>query len=436
MSVVWPRTADFAAGRLVRLGGIAVDDLVREHGTPLYVLDRADVVGRMRAYREAFGGGVAITYAAKALCVVGVLQLADAEGLHLDVASGGELHTAERAGFPMDRVVLHGSNKSEAELEQAARLGVGRIIVDSFTELDRLSRIGARCDHDFGVLLRVTPGVTALTHDFIRTGDDDSKFGFTLSAGLAHQAVERAIALPHVDLRGVHCHVGSQVTATEAFRAAVVLLVGLLDDVRERHAVLLDELNLGGGLGIAYVDSDAPLDVAEYAEALHTALRTECDRRSLPVPRLAVEPGRSIVGPAGVTLYRVGTRKHIPGVRTYISVDGGMSDNPRPALYGARYTFAPAGQGDPGRAAEEVTVVGKHCESGDVLGRDVWLDPGISEGGLLAVAATGGYAYSMASNYNRLPRPALVLVQDGAAQLLVRRETLEDVVALDIPLGS
>ena len=434
MSGVWPRSAAFAGGRLVELGGVDVAALATQHGTPLYVLDRAELVGRMRAYQQAFGDDAAVTYAAKALCVVGVLQLAAAEGLHLDVASGGELHTAARAGFPMGRVVLHGNNKSEAELTQAARLGVGRVVADSFSELERLSGIGRRLGHDFSVLLRITPGVTAVTHDFIRTGDDDSKFGFTLSAGLAHDAVDRALALPHVELRGVHCHIGSQVTSAEAFRAAAVLLVGLLDDVRARHDAVLGELNLGGGLGIAYADDDEPMAVDAYAAALRGAVGDECAARGFPPPRLAVEPGRSIVGPAGVTLYTVGTRKQIPGVRTYVSVDGGMSDNPRPALYGARYTFAAAGEraGDP--APEQVTVVGKHCESGDVLGRDVDLDPGLEEGDLLAVAATGGYAYSMASNYNRLPRPAMVLVADGETSELVRRETLDDVVAHDVPL--
>jgi diaminopimelate decarboxylase len=431
---VWPRTAAFADGRLARLGGVDVDALAREHGTPLYVLDHAELVGRMRAYRDAFGDDVAVTYAGKALCVVGVLQIAAREGLHLDVASGGELHTAARAGFPMERVLLHGNNKSEAELAQAATLGVGRVVADSFSELERLSALGERLRHDYAVLLRITPGVTAVTHDFIRTGDDDSKFGFTLSAGLAHAAVERALALPRIDVRGLHCHVGSQVTAAEVFSAAAVLLVGLLDDVRTRHCTVLGELNVGGGLGIAYAEGDDALDVRDYARALREAVSRECSRRGLGEPRLAVEPGRSIVGPAGVTLYTVGTVKEVPGVRTYVSVDGGMSDNPRPALYGARYTFAPAGRQAGAPAPSRVTVVGKHCESGDVLGRDVELGPGIAEGELLAVAATGGYAHSMSSNYNRLPRPAMVLVADGEARVLVRRETLDDVVARDAPL--
>ena len=429
----WPRTAAFAGGRLTAVGGVDAGALAHEHGTPLYVLDRAELVGRMQAYRSAFGDDVAVTYAAKALCVVGVLQLAAAEGLHLDVASGGELHTAQLARFPMGRVVFHGNNKSLAELEQAGRLGVGRIIADSFSELERLSEVGARLGCDFSVLLRVTPGVAAITHDFIRTGEDDSKFGFTLSAGLAHAAVERALALPHVELRGLHCHVGSQVTAADAFRAAAVLLVGLVEDVRERHGVVLPELNLGGGLGIAYTRDDVPLPVEDYAKDLHATVGAECARRDLPAPRIAVEPGRSIVGPAGLTLYRVGTVKEIPGVRTYVSVDGGLSDNPRPALYGAAYTFAPAGDGAPAGPTRPVTVAGKHCESGDVLGRDVDL-PLPAEGDLLAVAATGAYAFSMASNYNRLPRPAVVLVGDGSSQVLVRRERYEDVVARDVPL--
>ena len=441
----FPSTADFRGGRLRALGGVDLDQLADDHGTPLYVLDEAELRGRMRAYCAAFGEGVAVTYAAKALCVTGVLQIAAAEGLHLDVASGGELHIAVRAGFPAARILVHGNNKSVCELERAVEVGVGRIVVDSFAELQRLDVLGrARVragGEPVAVLLRVTPGIEAHTHEFIATGQDDSKFGFTLSAGLADAAVAAALEASGLSLQGLHCHVGSQVTVPEAFDAVAEVMVGVLGDMRRRHGAALPELNLGGGLGIAYEPGDSVLDIPTYAADLLRAVQAACGREGIAVPRLAVEPGRSIAGPAGVTLYRVGTRKEVPGVRTYVSVDGGMSDNLRPSLYGARYTFAAAGApaGTAGReetSADVVTVAGKHCESGDVLGRDVALAAPVAEGELLAVAATGAYGHAMANNYNRLPRPAMVLVGQGRAQLLVRRETLDDVAARDVTLPT
>jgi diaminopimelate decarboxylase len=430
----WPRTAAFDGGRLTGLGGVDVADLAAAYGTPLYVLDRADLVARMRAYRRAFGEDVAVTYAAKALCVTGVLQIAAAEGLHVDVASAGELATAERAGVAMERVVFHGNNKSVDELDRAVHLGVGRIVADSFTELERLEEIGARQDRRVPVVLRVTPGVEASTHAAIRTGHDDSKFGFTLSAGLAHAAVERVLACAHLDLVGLHCHVGSQLTTVDAFTKAAAAMVEVLAEARAHHGDVAGWLNLGGGLGIAYQRGDDVVDLDAYAAALHSVVRRESDRHGIPAPSLAIEPGRSIVGPAGVTLYTVGTVKEIAGVRTYAAVDGGMSDNPRPALYQAGYEFAVAGRGPPVGGTRPVTVAGKHCESGDVLGWDVALPDDLTEGSLLAVAATGAYSQSMASNYNRLPRPAMVLVGDGQVDLLLRRETLAEVLAHDVPL--
>ena len=434
----FPAGAAFVGDRLASVGGVAVGELAARFGTPLWVLDRAELLGRMRAYREAFADGEVI-YAAKALCVTGVLQLAAAEGLCVDVASGGELHTAVRAGVPMDRVVFHGNNKSLAELEDAARLGVGRVVVDSFDELARLRDVARRRDHRFRVLLRVTPGVHAETHDFIRTGHDDSKFGFPLAGGIASRAVDAAVAAEELELVGLHCHLGSQIVATDVYDAAATLLFDLVAEVRERHGLALPEIDLGGGLGIAYTRDDVVPSIADYAAAVRGAVAREAARVGVEVPRVLVEPGRSLVGPAGLTLYRVGTVKDIPGVRTYVSVDGGMSDNLRPALYGASYEVAPAGAGAADGAAQDggarlVTVVGKHCESGDVLARDVTLPVGVGVGDLLAIAATGAYSHAMASNYNRLPRPAMVLVGDGRADLLVRRETLDDVVALDVPL--
>jgi diaminopimelate decarboxylase len=431
-----PRTAEVADGHLLAVGGVAVQDLAERFGTPLYVLDRAELVGRMRTYVTSFGPGVAVTYAAKALCVTAVLQLAAREGLHLDVASAGELHTAVRAGFPMDRVIFHGNNKSVEELVLAVDLGVRRVVADSLVELDRLETIAAERGVTVPVLLRITPGVGAGGHDFIRTGQDDSKFGFTLSSGLADVAIDRVVDSVHLELGGLHSHVGSQVTAGEAFSAATEVMVGLVADVQQRHDVVIDELNLGGGLGIAYQPGDVDPSIEQYARALLAGVHTACAERGIPVPRLAVEPGRSVVGPAGVTLYSVGTVKEIPGIRSYAAVDGGMSDNLRPALYGARYTFVPGGppHQDSGGEPHTYTGVGKHCETGDVLGQSVSLPGELRPGDLLVAAVTGAYGYAMASNYNRLPRPGMVLVGDGEASLIVRREELDDVLSHDVPL--
>jgi diaminopimelate decarboxylase len=302
-------------------------------------------------------------------------------------------------------------------------------VVDSFTELRRLDAIARQCRHTFDVLLRVTPGVDTSTHAFVRTGHDDSKFGFTLSTGLAAEAVAMAAKLDGVRLRGLHCHLGSQLTSMDVYGRAASIMVAFIAEIRDLQDVQLDELNLGGGLGIAYAD-EQPVPVRRYADVMREAVDAGRERYRLPDFRLTVEPGRSIVGPAGVTIYRVGTVKHLDGGRTYVSVDGGMSDNLRPALYGAVHTFTPAGRARPG-ATRPMSVVGKHCESGDFLGRDIALPVDLREGDLLAVAATGAYTHAMASNYNRVPRPAMVLVDGGRGRLLVRRETLDEVLARD-----
>lgn len=428
MARVWPLGVALEHGRIAALGGVPVTELAARFSTPLYVMDAAELQARMRAYIAAFGPDVTVVYAAKALCIVGVLQLAAREGLAVDVASGGELATALRAGVPGARVVLHGNNKSVAELEMALAAGVGRIVVDSFAELDRLAALGAPCQ----VLLRVTPDVLADTHHAIATGQQDSKFGFEIRHGTAAEAVERALALPGVELRGLHCHVGSQILALEPVAEVARTVVTLLAEVRDRHGATLPELNLGGGLGVPYLPEDREVAVEDYASALLSSLHAACGAAGLAVPRLSVEPGRSIVARAGVTLYTVGTVKQIRGGPTYVSVDGGMSDHLRTALYGARYTFAAAGPVT-GPAAPDrlVRVAGKHCESGDVIGVDVPLPADLAEGDLLAVAATGAYHHSLASNYNRLPRPAMVLVGNGLADVLVRRETLDDLLGRD-----
>ena len=436
MTRPFPRTAVLQGRRLVSVGGVDVADLASEYGTPLYVVDQAELVGRMREYVACFDGAADVAYASKALCVTGVLQLAAAEGLWIDVASAGELHTALRADFPLDRVVFHGNNKSLEELRLAVERGVGRIVVDSLTELGRVADLGRQAGRDVDILIRITPGVDADTHTHIATGHDEAKFGLSLAAGLAHDAIAKALDLDGVRLRGLHSHVGSQLVTTASFDAVVGTLVRLLADLRARHGLELEELNVGGGLGIAYTPYDPELSIAEYADGLLARVREHCDRHGMSVPRLVVEPGRSIAGPAGLTLYTVGTVKDVPGVVTFAAVDGGMSDNLRPSLYGARYEVVPAGRAPATEETHPFNVVGKHCESGDVVAAGVWLPADLREGDLLAVAATGAYGHSMASNYNRLARPAMVLVGEGRTRVLVRRETLDDVVGLDVPLAD
>ena len=430
---IWPATTERDADGVLEVGGVRVTDLADEFGTPLWVVDEDDLRARCRAWRAAFPDAD-VAYASKAWPVVGILQVVTLEGLWVDVASAGELHTALVAAVPAARIVFHGNNKSTDELRMAVEAGVGRIVVDSFEELDRLGELGQRLGRDISILLRVTPGIEAHTHEYVRTGHDDSKFGFTMSTGLADQAFARARDLDRLNVLGVHAHIGSQVFDTEPFEAAAEALIGLLSRWRDQHGVTLAECNLGGGMGIAYGPSDDPPTLDELAARVDTAIARACEAADMPRPRLALEPGRSIVGPTTVTLYRVGTIKSLPGLTTWVSVDGGMSDNIRPALYDATHEVALANR--PGAAARQrMTVVGKHCESGDVLAGDVELPADLRADDLLAFASTGAYNASMASNYNRLPRPAAVLVADGRARTLVRRETLDDLVARDVPLA-
>lgn len=430
----WPLTATREGG-VLRLGGVAATDLAGEFGTPLWIADETDLRTRCRSYRDAFGGAT-VVYASKAWCTVGVLQLVAEEGLWVDVASGGELHTAQVAGVPPERIVLHGNNKSDDELAHGLDAGVARIVVDSLGELERLEAAAADPDRSrrVPVWLRITPGIDAHTHAYVHTGQDDSKFGFSLSLGLADAALERARELEHVEVVGVHAHVGSQIFATGPLAAAGEALVGLLARWRDDYGVELNEVNVGGGMGVAYTHEDAPAPTRDYAEAILGAVERSCREHGLDRPRVFVEPGRAIVARSTVTLYTVGVVKRVPGIRTYVSVDGGMSDNIRPALYDAEHEMAVANRGDDGSGHESFTVVGKHCESGDLLAERARLPSDLRRGDLLAVAATGAYTEAMASNYNRLPRPAAVLVRDGRARLLIRRETYEDLVARDVPM--
>jgi diaminopimelate decarboxylase len=408
-----------------------LESLAAEHGTPLFVYDEDDVRARCREYVASFGDNVA--YAGKAFLCTAMVKLVDEEGLHLDVATGGELHVAMRAGFPTDRIVLHGNNKSVEELEQALDAGVGRIVADSFDELDRLERLARDRPVRPRVLVRVTPGVEAHTHEFIETGTDDSKFGFTVAGGVAMQAAVRIAASPLLDLAGLHCHIGSQIYVLESYRRTVEIVAALAAEVGTATGHPIPELNVGGGLGVRYLDEDPRRDVAEFAELVVTALQSAfASHGILDVPRLMVEPGRSIVAPAAVTLYRVGTVKEIPGGRTYVAVDGGMSDNPRPVLYGAGYEAYLPDRIDAPRPLV-CAVAGKHCEQGDVIVTDARLPADVRVGDLLAMPVTGAYGYSMASNYNKVPRPAVVFVRDGRARVVIRRETPDDLVRLDAP---
>ncbi|WP_285695428.1 diaminopimelate decarboxylase [Actinomadura sp. NBRC 104412] len=431
---IWPRGAKREDDGVVRIGGVDVRDLARQYGTPLFVYDEEDVRSRAREYAAAFHDGD-VHYAGKAFLCTAVARWLHEEGLGLDVCSGGELAVALAAGFPAERITMHGSNKSVAELDRALEAGVGRIVLDSFQEIARLGFLAKEKGVRAKVMVRVTTGVEAHTHEFIATAHDDQKFGFSRSNGDALEAVRRVLELKQLELVGLHSHIGSQIFDTDGFEVAAHRLAGLLVAIRDEHGIELPELDLGGGYGIAYVPGDEPHDPKDLADGLRSIVAHECKAYGLAMPRLTVEPGRAIIGPGGVTLYEVGTVKNVEGLRTYVSVDGGMSDNLRTALYGAEYSCVLAS-----RASQEdpmlSRLVGKHCESGDIVVRDLWLPEDLTAGDLVAVAATGAYCRSMASNYNFVPKPAVVAVRNGESRVIVRRETDEDLLRLDAEVGA
>jgi diaminopimelate decarboxylase len=444
---VWPRSAERVDGEL-HLGGLPVTELARTHGTPLFVLDEGDFRGRAADFADAFTDAD-VHYASKAfLCGQVARWIAD-DGLHLDACSGNELSLALAAGFPAGRIALHGNNKSVAELRLAVDSGIGHVVVDSFDEIDRLVPLAAARVAAGGTpvpgLIRATVGIEAHTHEFIATAHEDQKFGFSLATGDALEAALRVCAEPALHLTGLHSHIGSQIFDTAGFEAAAHRVVGLLGAIREATGQTLEELNLGGGFGIAYLAEDDPVSPHDIAAKLRAVVAAECAELGLPVPRLAVEPGRAIAGPGTVTLYEIGTIKPVrlgasgapgtPLVRNYVSVDGGMSDNIRTALYDANYTCVLANRSSDAPPAL-CRVVGKHCESGDILVRDLWLPSDVQPGDLLAVAATGAYCWSMASNYNYLLKPPVVAVRGGVATEIVRRQRLSDVFALDAVLAD
>ncbi|MEV0125824.1 diaminopimelate decarboxylase [Streptomyces sp. NPDC050703] len=428
---VWARTVTRTPEGGVRVGGIEVARLAEEFGTPAYFVDEADFRARCRAWREAFGSEADVFYAGKAFLSRAVVRWLHEEGLNLDVCSGGELATALAAGMPAERIAFHGNNKTPAEIERAVEAGVGRIVLDSFQEIVRVAHIAERLGKRQPVQIRVTVGVEAHTHEFIATAHEDQKFGIALAGGQAAEAVRRALKLDGLELIGIHSHIGSQIFDMAGFEVSARRVVQLLAEVRDEHGVELPEIDLGGGLGIAYTSDDDPREPHEIAAALHEIVARECAAAGLRMPRISVEPGRAIVGPTAFTLYEVGTVKPLEGLRTYVSVDGGMSDNIRTALYDAEYTVALVSRSSDAEPML-VRVVGKHCESGDIVVRDAFLPADLAPGDLIAVPATGAYCRSMASNYNHALRPPVVAVHDGAARVIVRRETEEDLLRLDV----
>lgn len=425
---IWPASTTRLPHGGLAVGGVSLTEIAERFDTPAYVLDEGEVRERCRTYRAAFPDSD-VLYAAKAFLSRAMVRWVLEEGLGLDVCSAGELELAVTAGFPPERIVLHGNAKSPRDIGTALRLGVGRIVIDSPTEIARIAASVGPQGHQ-KVMVRVVPGVAAGGHDKIRTGTDDQKFGLSLTDGGAQHAIAKILGQPQLELTGLHCHIGSQVTEVKPYVVALRRMVGLMARVRDAHGIVLPELDMGGGHGIAYRPGESALDFTALARKLRTELVESCAAARLTVPRLVVEPGRAIAGPAGVALYRVLAVKHTGG-KVFVAVDGGMSDNPRPALYGVRYAPRLVGRHSTAGACT-ATVVGRHCEAGDILAADVELPDDVHPGDLLAVPVAGAYQLSMASGYNLVGRPPVVAVHAATARLLVRRETLDDFRSRDV----
>lgn len=416
------------------IGSCDTVQLAEQFGTPLYVMDENQIRSNCRRYQSSFekhyqGRGMTV-YASKAFNCKAICRIIEEEGLGLDVASGGELYTAIQAGFPAERIHFHGNNKTEQEIRLALEYEIGHFIADNLTELQTIDRLAKEAGKVAHVSLRVKPGIDAHTHSFIQTGQIDSKFGFALETGEAMEAVEAALKYQNIDLKGVHCHIGSQIFESSPFVLAAEVMLQFIADIKAKTGIEIEELNLGGGFGIHYAKDDAPLPYDQYMELVSTAVFRKCEELDLKVPFIFIEPGRSMVGEAGITLYHIGGIKHIPDIRTYVSVDGGMTDNPRYILYQAKYTALIANKANQ-PAETKVTIAGKCCESGDLIQEDAMIqEPQV--GDVLAVLSTGAYNYSMASNYNRNPRPAVVMVKDGNPRVVIRRESYEDLIRNDL----
>ena len=416
------------------IGGLDTVELAKEYGTPAYIMDEDAIRLQMRTYlnaaRGCFGPDALPLYASKALCFTGIYKIAAEEGLGVDCVSGGELYTAKRAGFPAERIYFHGNNKTERDIEDAMDMGVGTFVVDNTDELLSLESHAAARGITQRILLRITPGIDPHTHKAIVTGSVDSKFGSAIETGQALEIVKLALAQPHIHLSGFHCHIGSQIFDKDPFVEAAKIMTGFIATVKAECGYVVEELNLGGGLGVPYTEFDRPVNYYEVIRHMYATVRYLCTCKGIRMPRIILEPGRSLVAAAGITLYTVGSVKEIPGFRTYVSVDGGMPDNPRYALYQSTYTALIANRPDAPRDCR-VTIAGRCCESGDLIGEDMPLQEA-HRGDILAVLTTGAYNYAMASNYNRLPRPPVILVKDGQARVAVRRETYEDLVRNDV----
>jgi diaminopimelate decarboxylase len=436
---VWPRNTVRGDDGAVRIAGVSLESLAQEYGTPLFVIDEDDFRSRCREIAAAFGGGANVHYAGKAFLSSEIARWINEEGLSLDVCTGGEMAVALHADFPPERIALHGNNKSVAELTTAVKTGIAHVVVDSMIEIERLDTIAGEAGVVQDVLVRVTVGVEAHTHEFISTAHEDQKFGLSLANGAAMDAIRKVFASDHLRLVGLHSHIGSQIFDVGGFEIAAHRVIGLLRDIVAEFGVdktaQIATVDLGGGLGISYLPNDDPPPVSELADKLSDIVRNESAAVGLPAPRLVVEPGRAIAGPGTVTLYEVGTVKDV-GVsstahRRYVSIDGGMSDNIRTSLYGADYDVRLVSRGtDAGPTLGR--VVGKHCESGDIVVRDAWVPDDIAPGDLVAVAATGAYCYSLSSRYNLIGRPAVVAVRDGKSRLILRRETVDDLLSLEV----
>lgn len=432
MSDVWPLGAGRNANGELMIGGLSVVDIARDHGTPIYIYDQKTLSESMRAVRDAFAETLPtsrVVYAGKAFLAKALVEMLVEEGLGLDAVSGGELFVGLASGMPPEKMSLHGNNKGFDELRMAIDAGIGKIIVDNVDEIEMLEELTVGREEAVTVLLRVNPGVEVHTHEKISTGITDSKFGLPIADGQAARAVERISGMQGLHLAGYHAHIGSQLFEADGYVDAIDGILRFAAGMRDAHGVELEQLSPGGGFGIAYVDADDPPAMQQWARSIATAITEGCARHGLPIPIVTLEPGRSIVGRAGVAVYEVGTRKEIPGVRTYVSVNGGMADNIRPTLYDAVYTADLANR-EGGGETEEVTIAGKYCESGDILIEDITL-PVLQRGDLLAVPAAGAYSLAMASNYNMSLRPAVVMVGDGHARVIRERETFEDLLRLD-----
>ena len=418
------------AGHLT-IGGVDSLKLAKEYGTPLVVYDVSQIRNQIRAFKKVFEEeqvNYAVSYASKAFASIAMYQVANEEGAYTDVVSAGELYTAMKANFPMERISFHGNNKSKEELEMGVKNHVGKIIIDNFYEIDLLRQVLEEQDSKINVMLRITPGISAHTHEYDQTGQVDSKFGFDLKSGQADKALQEVLKNQRMHMLGIHAHIGSQIFELNGFEMAAAKLVDVAASWKEKYDYTAQIINVGGGFGIKYVQEDHPLKPEEFVKAIVKTIKDEATEHNFPIPEIDIEPGRSIVGPAGYNLYKVGSMKEIPGLVPYVAVDGGMGDNIRPALYQAKYETVLAN--DPQRrASQEFHVAGKYCESGDILA-DAKL-PSLKAGDILAMLDTGAYGYSMASNYNRNPRPAVVFAENGKAQVVIKRESLEDLIHLD-----